>query len=131
MVRYNSAPSPAMAAGVPSCCSQRRSVTPGSPTLGPSRTASRRGSNTGASWTTKRAENTSRRCAFIHAPTSDPCAASRDARCASASSAEMPRSGRPHTSASPCMVAMPTRRPVNNPGPEATANRSIAHAVRF
>ena len=46
--------------------------------------------------------------------------------CASASSAETATIRRPVVRASPWIVAMPIRRPVNDPGPEATANRSIA-----
>ena len=60
-------------------------------------------------------------------------AAGRALQRASASSAEMPTSGFPVASASPCIVAMPMRSPVNDPGPVATANRSTsasASAVR-
>ena len=45
----------------------------------------------------------------------------------------MPASGLPFASANPCIVAMPMRSPVNDPGPDATANRSTsadAEAVR-
>ena len=50
----------------------------------------------------------------------------RAASCASASSAETPATRRRRTNASPCIVAMPMRRPVNDPGPDATANRSTS-----
>ncbi len=46
--------------------------------------------------------------------------------CASASNPETPISGFPAANASPCIVAMPMRSPVNDPGPVATANTSIS-----
>ena len=49
----------------------------------------------------------------------------RRPRDASASNAETPISGFPAANASPCIVAMPMRSPVNDPGPVATANTSI------
>ena len=50
----------------------------------------------------------------------------RAARCASASRAETPATRRRCTTANPCIVAMPIRSPVNDPGPDATANRSTS-----
>ncbi len=38
----------------------------------------------------------------------------------------MPASGLSFASASPCIVAIPIRNPVNDPGPDATANRSTS-----
>ena len=61
--------------------------------------------------------NTSRRCASIQA--ADELARRRvcdSPTCASASSADTPTIRRPVTNASPCIVAMPMRRPVNDPG---------------
>ena len=45
---------------------------------------------------------------------------------ASASSVETGTMRRPRAIASPCIVAMPTRSPVNDPGPAATASRSTS-----
>ena len=45
---------------------------------------------------------------------------------ASASSPETPINGFPSANASPCIVAMPMRRPVNEPGPVATAKTSMS-----
>ena len=73
------------------------------------------------------AVNTSRRCASIHAATRAPArrrSARQRARARRAPTRR--RSRRRVTNASPCIVAMPMRRPVNDPGPDATANRSIA-----
>ena len=38
-------------------------------------------------------------------------------------------SGFPAANASPCIVAMPIRSPVNEPGPVATANTSIVRSA--
>ena len=53
-------------------------------------------------------------------------AASRSATRASASRPDTPIKGLPAANASPCIVAMPIRRPVNEPGPVATAKTSMA-----
>ena len=53
----------------------------------------------------------------------------RPATNASASNADTPISGFSVANASPCIVAMPMRRPVNDPGPVATANTSIVRSV--
>ena len=85
---------------------------------GRSTSTSRRGSNAGASVTRYSAANTSRRCASIHAATSAPGAAPR--RCRAARAPRAPTRRRPagrSTNASPWIVAMPMRRPVNEPGP--------------
>ena len=52
-----------------------------------------------------------------------PGAGHRLAGCANASSAETATIGLLCTNARPCIVAIPMRRPVNEPGPLATANR--------
>ena len=59
------------------------------------------------------------------ATTRPPCSPCARAMRASASNAETPISGLPAAIASPCIVAMPTRSPVNDPGPVATAKTSI------
>ena len=65
--------------------------------------------------------NTSSRWASIQAATSaSAVAGTRGADQASASSAETPTTGRPWAKARPCTVAIPIRRPVKDPGPEAT-----------
>ena len=56
-------------------------------------------------------------CRSTHPRVNDP---------ASASNAETPMSGFPAANASPCIVAMPMRSPVNDPGPVATANTSMS-----
>ena len=56
-------------------------------------------------------------------------AASGSAIRASASSADTPTSGFPAANASPCIVAIPMRSPVNDPGPIATANTSTSPSV--
>jgi hypothetical protein len=52
-----------------------------------------------------------------------------EATARSAVSPEIPMSGRRWPNASPCMVAMPMRRPVNDPGPVATAKASISSSA--
>ena len=49
--------------------------------------------------------------------------------CASASRVDTGTIGLPSAIASPCIAAMPTRRPVNEPGPAATASRSTAFSA--
>ncbi len=46
-----------------------------------------------------------------------------------ASKADIPMSGFPSANASPCIAAIPIRRPVNDPGPVATPNASMSVSV--
>ena len=50
--------------------------------------------------------------------------------CAIASSVETPKHGLSAAQARPLTAAMPMRRPVNEPGPAATATASISASVR-
>jgi hypothetical protein len=69
------------------------------------------------------------RCPSIHAATNSPAAWVPSDR-ASASSVGTGTTLRRRATASPCTVAIPTRSPVNDPGPAATANRSRSLMLR-
>ncbi len=71
-----------------------------------------------------RAANTSPRHASTHVATR-----TAPAIRARASNPEIPTSGFPSANASHCIVAIPIRSPVNDPGPLATAKRSMSASL--
>ena len=123
---YRTAPSPVNTCGADDRNPSRIAV--GGPARGVSSADTRSGSSSAASVTRNAALNTSRRCASIQDTTGVPGSLAR-AAWASASSADTATTRFPQVNASPWIVAMPMRMPVNDPGPDATAKTSTSRNV--